>query len=210
MLPTHLSLLCCNSPSLRSMSLPSPLYRLGRLLGSSWLLLDVAVLRLNGGSLLSLCWFSSWLGIFPIKSALLSCVGLLPSKPSSSLACPFNSSFRCISEMIPAIVIPILPVLGGLPELGLQFCRSPASPTAHQLPWDWFGFFFQRCPNRGLLLNLLNPASPRFRKVRRPGCHQSVEFGVPGKAILKGDNGAAALEQAVSELHIGDVGELVI
>lgn len=166
MRPTHLSLLCCNSPSLRSMRLPSPLYRLGRLLGGSRLLLDVAVLRLNGGSPLSLRWFSSWLGIFPIKSALLSCVGLLPSKPSSSLACPFDSSFRCISEMIPAIVIPILPVLGGLPELRFQFCRSPASPTAHQLPWDWLGFFFQRCPNRGLFLNLLNPASPRFRKIR--------------------------------------------
>ena len=171
MLPTHLSLLCCNSPSSRSMRLPSPLYRLGRLLGVSRLLLDVAVLRLNGGSPLSLCWFSSWLGIFPIKSALLSCVGLLPSKPSSSLSCLPNNSFGRLNEMIPAIVIPILSVLGGIPELGLQVCRSPASPTAHQLPWDWLGFSFQRCTNRGFLLNLLNPASPRFRKVRRPGCH---------------------------------------
>lgn len=89
-----------------------------------------------------------------MKSVFPDCFGLLPSKLSSSLACPFDSSFRCISEMISAIVIPVLPVLGGIPELSFQFCRSPTSPTAHQLPWDWFGFFFQRCLNRRLVQSL--------------------------------------------------------
>ena len=48
-----------------------------------------------------------------------------------------------------------------------------------------------------------------LREIRRTGGHQPVE-PVLGEVVHKRHDGAAALDEAPAEVHVGDVGELVV
>ena len=100
-----------------------------------------------------------------------------------------------------------LSLLCRLPELGPQaFCalvyRSMNCLFGHQSC-----FFFDPAGKRRFFLDLLDGISPQVGGLRG---HHTVELGVLREAVHKGHDGAAALHQSPSKVHVGDVGKLVV
>ena len=116
-----------------------------------------------------------------------------------------------------------LAVLGRVPQLAPQALCAVIQPPANQLFRRGLDPLFQSVLYLGLFFDLidvshldpagrgLGPSLVLLRgQVRGLGGHQFIELRMTGEIVHEGHNGAAALDEAPSKVHIGDVGELVV
>lgn len=153
----------------------------------------------------------------------MCCTFLSLSKQTlGQLLRPFDTAHLGIAQLVTAEIIP-LAVLGCVPQLAPQAFCAVIQPPPDQLFRRGLDPLFQGVMHLGFLLDFidishLNSAGRGLGpslillcgQVRGLGRHQFIELRLTGEIVHEGHNGAAALDEAPSKVHIGDVGELVV
>ena len=135
---------------------------------------------------------------------------------------PFDTAHLGIAQLVTAEVI-LLAVLGCVPQLAPQALCAIVQPSPDQFLRCGLDPFFQSVLHLGFLFDFIDvshldsagrgqgPSLILLRgQVRGLGGHQFIELRMTGEIVHEGHNGAAALDEAPSKVHIGDVGELVV
>ena len=159
-----------------------------------------------------------WTCIWVVCRTFLS----LPKQALGQLLRPFDATHLGVAQLVTAEVIP-LAVLSNIPQLAPQALCAVIQPPPDQFLRRGLDSLFQSVLYLGLFFDLIDvshldsagrgqgPSLILLRgQVRGLGGHQFIELRMTGEIVHEGHNGAAALDEAPSKVHIGDVGELVV
>ena len=147
---------------------------------------------------------------------------LFPKQAFCHMLRPFGTAYFSIPKLIAAEIIS-LSMLGRVPQLAPQALCAVIQPPPDQFLRRGLDPFFQSVLHLGFLFDFidishltpagrgLGPSLVLLRgQVRGLGGHQFIELCMTGEIVHEGHNGAAALDEATSKVHIGDVRELVV